>query len=170
MQVNYLDDGEKSLLTERDKYDLNVLSGLEWEWMASQQQRSHVTWLLFVFWLASRWRMILLTAAGSISGKGFLPQPSIRRSSWSRDASITTSPPPVDILSTTFLSLELCWLRVTLKKLFNIMSFSLREMFSKKTEMMMMMMMMMMIINDIWLHIFPLVAFISLMSLNLNLI
>lgn len=29
MQVNYLDDGEKSLLTERDKYDLNVLSGLE---------------------------------------------------------------------------------------------------------------------------------------------
>lgn len=44
--------------------------------MASQQQRSHVTWLLFVFWLASRWRMILLTAAGSISGKGFSPQPS----------------------------------------------------------------------------------------------
>lgn len=29
MQVSYLDIGEKSLLTEGDKYDLNVLSGLE---------------------------------------------------------------------------------------------------------------------------------------------
>ena len=29
MQVNYLDIGEKSLPTEGDKYDLNVLSGLE---------------------------------------------------------------------------------------------------------------------------------------------
>lgn len=35
----------------------------------------------FVFWLASRWGMILLTAAGSISGQGFPPQSSTRRSS-----------------------------------------------------------------------------------------
>lgn len=29
LQVNYPDEGEKGLLTEGDKYDLNVLRGLE---------------------------------------------------------------------------------------------------------------------------------------------
>lgn len=73
--------GEKGLLTDGHKYDLNVLRGLEKDRMASQQKRSHVTWLLLVFWLASRWGMILLTAAGSISGEGFSPQPGTWRPS-----------------------------------------------------------------------------------------
>lgn len=39
-----------------------------------------MTWLLFVFWLASRWGMILLTAAGSISGGVVSPQQSTQMS------------------------------------------------------------------------------------------
>lgn len=112
-RVNFPDVGEKGLHTPRE----TSVARMFWEgwnktaWHLSQQ-RSHVTWLLFVFWLASRWRMILLTAAGSISGGGFFSSSAEhtgRTHTAAGDASMAASPPPMRVFSGQH-GVDLCWL------------------------------------------------------------